>query len=280
MLSTLSSSLIFLAFFLMLATLISSVSRASSGLSLVVYVYRFLKSSVGPNLQYSTFTDILLSFFFFFVTLYFSELHFFFVFSAGLSSDGFSYQFNFILSSFFFIFVTKTLRSLFTDETLFSVSSFLSLTQQSSSSARATLNTGSKSGLATARKKLSYAFTASYSVKLVVLTLFFVSTFLVWLLRYVIQFIRLLVLYMIHMVFEQVIVYNDSVLSMSTPFNFFFFKYVFLVFLLFWGFLYLLVYLNLMFTLQTFIFFFFSEVFQSNFLSDLSALSSKKVYKL
>ena len=38
--------------------------------------------------------------------------------------------------------------------------------------------------------------------------------------------------------------------------------------------MYLLVYLNLMFTLQAFIFFFFSEVFQSNFLFDLSAVVS------
>ena len=41
--------------------------------------------------------------------------------------------------------------------------------------------------------------------------------------------------------------------------------------------MYLLVYLNLMFTLQAFIFFFFSEVFQSNFLFDLSAVVSSRV---
>ncbi len=88
---------------------------------------------------------------------------------------------------------------------------------------------------------------------------------------------RLLVLYMIHTVFEFAIISNDTYFSTVNGIGFFFFKSFFLLFFFFWGFMYLLVYLNLMFTLQAFIFFFFSEVFQSNFLFDLSAVVSSTV---
>lgn len=79
---------------------------------------------------------------------------------------------------------------------------------------------------------------------------------------------------MIHTVFEFAIISNDSYFSAINGIGFFLFKSAFLLFFFFWGFMYLLVYLNLMFTLQAFIFFFFSEVFQSNFLFDLSAVVS------
>lgn len=121
------------------------------------------------------------------------------------------------------------------------------------------------------------AATASFTARGLFFVIFFFVTFIVWALRYVIQFIRLLVLFMIHTVFEFAIISNDTYFSGVNHFGFFFFKSFFFIFLIFWGFMYLLVYLNLMFTLQAFIFFFFSEVFQSNFLFDLSAVVSSRV---
>ena len=109
---------------------------------------------------------------------------------------------------------------------------------------------------------------------------FFFSTFFVWLLRFIIQFVRLLVLFMIHTIFELVIVSADSILTTYFLNYLFFIKYLFFIFFFFGSFLYLIIYLNLMFTLQVFIFYFFSEVFQSNFITDLSSFVATKLKKL
>ena len=65
--------------------------------------------------------DTVLAFTYFFFSLYFLEIHFFFIYSFNLSSDSVVYQFNFLLSSFFFIFLVKTLRNLFEKGFLFSM---------------------------------------------------------------------------------------------------------------------------------------------------------------
>lgn len=109
---------------------------------------------------------------------------------------------------------------------------------------------------------------------------FFFSTFFVWLLRFIIQFVRLLVLFMIHTIFELVIVSADSILTSYFLNYIFFIKYLFFIFFFFGSFLYLIIYLNLMFTLQVFIFYFFSEVFQSNFITDLSSFVATKLKKI
>ena len=69
-----------------------------------------------------TSVDTLLAFVYFFFSLYFLELHFFFVYSLNISSDSAIYQFNFLLSSFFFIFIIKTLRNLLEKGFIFSMS--------------------------------------------------------------------------------------------------------------------------------------------------------------
>ena len=106
--------------------------------------------------------------------------------------------------------------------------------------------------------------------KLNVLTFFFLSTFLVWGLRYVIQFVRLAVLFLIHTIFELIVFSYDQYLivwasNLLTWLNYFFF-----LFFYFGLFVYFILYLNLMLSLQIFIFFFFTEVFQQNFAIDLS----------
>jgi hypothetical protein len=88
------------------------------------------------------------------------------------------------------------------------------------------------------------------------------------------------VLFMIHTIFELVIVSSDSVLSCYATNYLFIFKYLFFIFFFFGSFLYLILYLNLMFTLQVFIFYFFSEVFQSNFITDLSSFVANKIKKI
>ena len=85
---------------------------------------------------------------------------------------------------------------------------------------------------------------------------------------------------MIHTIFELVVVSSDSVLVNYFLNYLFALKYLFFIFFFFGSFLYLIIYLNLMFTLQVFIFYFFSEVFQSNFVTDLSSFVATKAKKI
>lgn len=106
--------------------------------------------------------------------------------------------------------------------------------------------------------------------KLNILVLFFLSTFLVWFLRYVIQFVRLAVLFLIHTIFELIVFSYDQYLIIWASNVLTWFNYVFFSFFYFGLFLYFILYLNLMLSLQIFIFFFFTEVFQQNFAIDLA----------
>ena len=236
-------------------------------------IRQFLIATVLVNLPFVAGPEVLALFFFFFFTMYFSELHFFFIYSLGLSSDSLVYQFNFLLSGFSFIFFFKFYRNLNTSGIFFS---FVTLLQSNLNfaGARVTSASGRLSGGPVSGGPAAFIRASASVFVLSYYIFFFLTTFIVWALRYVIQFVRLLVLYMIHTVFEFAIISNDTYSTAVNSIGFFFFKSFFLFFFFFWGFMYLLVYLNLMFTLQAFIFFFFSEVFQSNFLFDLSAVVS------
>lgn len=83
--------------------------------------FNFLKTSFFLSYTFMTSIDALVSFTYFFFSLYFLELHFFFIFTFNLTSDSIVYQFNFLLSSFFFIFLVKTIRTLFEKGFLFSM---------------------------------------------------------------------------------------------------------------------------------------------------------------
>ena len=124
-----------------------------------------------------------------------------------------------------------------------------------------------------------FIFIGKFTFHFFLNSFFFLSTFLVWFLRFCIQFVRLLVLFIVHTVFEFIVIGSDFYFSNINSIGFFIFKSFFLFFFYFCGFLYLIVYLNLMFTLQIFIFYFFSEIFQSNFIFDLSAISISKLKK-
>ena len=262
-------------FFGLLFISVYNFARALGAISFFGRIRYFLVSSVLVNLPFVAAPEILILFFFFFFTLYFSELHAFFIFSLGLSSDSLVYQFNFLLASFSLIFFFKFYRNLNTSSIFFSFVSLLNSNLGFSVATNTPAAGVNRSwGRTTAGSGPALIRRAATAISLVSYIAFFATTFIVWALRYVIQFVRLLVLYMIHTVFEFAIISNDSYFSAINGIGFFFFKSAFLLFFFFWGFMYLLVYLNLMFTLQAFIFFFFSEVFQSNFLFDLSAVVS------
>jgi len=229
---------------------------------------------------YLTSVDAIVSFSYFFLSLYFLELHFFFVYSLNLSSDSTIYQFNFLLSSFFFIFLIKTLRGLTEKGFLFSTNFHFNEFMSFNSAKLSTVATAGPNPVVNRISEDDYVSSARFALRIGFFVFFFFSTFFVWLLRFIIQFVRLLVLFMIHTIFELVIVSSDTVLSGYLLNHLFFLKYLFFVFFFFGAFLYLIIYLNLMFTLQVFIFYFFSEVFQSNFITDLSSFVSAKLKKI
>lgn len=243
-------------------------------------LFGFVKTNIFLSYTFLTSLDVLVCFTFFFLSLYFLELHLFFVYSLNLTSDGVVYQFNFLLSSFVFVFLIKTVSNVFKRGSLFTTNFSLNEFFFFSSADRL-----GSSHLEYGSRGLSYNYAVYTSVgvfvyKLVLFIFFFLSTFFVWLLRYIIQFIRLLVLFMIHTIFELVIIGSDSILSNYALNPIFFIKYIFFIFFYFSLFLYLIIYLNLMFTLQVFIFYFFSEVFQSNFVTDLSSFTAKKAMRV
>ena len=245
--------------------------------------FNFLKTNFFLSYTFMTSVDALLAFVYFFFSLYFLELHFFFVYSLNISSDSAIYQFNFLLSSFFFIFVVKTLRALLEKGFIFSMSfQFNEFNQfHSAEIDKFAFEAGGSNVMDISFvEDDDYVTMVRVLVRAVFFVFFFFSTFFVWLLRFIIQFVRLLVLFMIHTIFELVIVSSDSVLSCYATNYLFIFKYLFFIFFFFGSFLYLILYLNLMFTLQVFIFYFFSEVFQSNFITDLSSFVSNKIKKI
>lgn len=242
-------------------------------------IFVFFKTNTFLPFTFLTNIDVTLSFIYFFLSLYFLELHLFFVYTYNLSSDSTLYQFNFLLSSFFFIFFLKSTKSVFDNGFLFTVSyGFNEFFFFSNVQPKAAI-----SGQPQAKKALTFAsfhLLSKFALKLLFFVFFFFSTFFVWFLRYLIQFVRLLVLFMIHTIFELVIISSDTVLTKYFLSSAFFFKYVFFIFFFTFSFLYLIIYLNLMFTLQVFIFYFFSEVFQSNFVTDLSSFIAAKTKKI
>lgn len=242
--------------------------------------FNFLKTSFFLSYTFMTSIDTLLAFVYFFFSLYFLELHFFFVYSLNISSDSAIYQFNFLLSSFFFIFIIKTLRNLLEKGFIFSMSFQFNESMQFNSAEIDKLIEGGTGMSFSFVEDDDYIVVARFFVRTLFFIFFFFSTFFVWLLRFIIQFVRLLVLFMIHTIFELVIVSADSVLCAYSTNYLFAFKYVFFLFFFFGSFLYLIIYLNLMFTLQVFIFYFFSEVFQSNFITDLSSFVAAKLKKI
>ena len=242
--------------------------------------YNFLKTNFFMSYTYLTSVDAIVSFSYFFLSLYFLELHFFFVYSLNLSSDSTIYQFNFLLSSFFFIFLIKTLRGLTEKGFLFSTNFHFNEFMSFNSAKLSTVATAGPNPVVNRISEDDYVSSARFALRIGFFVFFFFSTFFVWLLRFIIQFVRLLVLFMIHTIFELVIVSSDTVLSGYLLNHLFFLKYLFFVFFFFGAFLYLIIYLNLMFTLQVFIFYFFSEVFQSNFITDLSSFVSAKLKKI
>lgn len=273
----------FLIFFFVIHLFISNYQLGYNVSSSFLRLFVMLRSYIFMNLTFLTFFEVFFIFVFFFMSLYFLEAHFFFIFFSTLSTDTFTYQFNFLLSGFFLVFLVKLWRTIYTQSSVFSVSSanLLSLFYASSSQVSQIEKKFSRSSSISPKFQWSALVYAPLVFSLFLHIFFFVSTFIVWFLRFCIQFVRLLVLFIIHTVFEFVIVASDSYVSFTNASSFFIFKSIFLFFFYFCGFLYLIIYLNLMFTLQVFIFYFFSEVFQSNAFLDLSttvhsALNLKK----
>lgn len=241
--------------------------------------FNFLKTSFFLSYTFMTSVDALVSFTYFFFSLYFLEVHFFFIYTFNLSSDSAVYQFNFLLSSFFFIFMIKMTRNLLEKGFLFSMNFHFNEFYVFDSAKLENL-TLKLTPEATFFEEDDLLIVSRFLLRLFFFIFFFFSTFFVWLLRFIIQFVRLLVLFMIHTIFELVIVSADSILTTYFLNYLFFIKYIFFIFFFFGSFLYLIIYLNLMFTLQVFIFYFFSEVFQSNFITDLSSFVATKLKKL
>ena len=216
------------------------------------------KQNILVNFSFILTNEVIILFLFFFLTLYFLEFHCFFIYTYGGSTDSFIYQFNFLITSFFFIFLVKLAKSLHYDNIFFLITIFLNSNLEFHIKKKIEKsNLEATSGNYSTFQKTTLAYTFKYSLKFFFTIFFFCSTFIVWLLRFCIQFIRLLVLFLIHAVFELIIVSSDSYLAEPNQSNIFFFKSIFFFFFYFCSFFYLLVYLNLMFTLQTFIFFFF-----------------------
>jgi len=242
-------------------------------------LYGFFKTNIFLSFNFLTSIDLIVSFTYFFFSLYFLEIHFFFIYSLNLSTDTFIYQFNFLLSSFFFVFFVKLLHNVFTSGFFFSVNFNFNEFFFFSSANFAGLGRADSTYKLFA-SYLNFVVFFRFFFRMFFFVFFFFSTFFVWFLRYLIQFVRLLVLFMIHTIFELLIIGNDSFLVIFLFNYMLIFKYVFFVFFYIFLFLYLILYLNLMFTLQVFIFYFFSEVFQSNFITDLSAFIAAKAKRL
>jgi hypothetical protein len=188
-------------------------------------------SAVLPNLPFKVGSEVIVLFIFFFLSLYFLELHFFFIFSLGLSSDSLVYQFNFLATSFALIFFIKFYRNLLVSGIFFSVVSLFNTNLNFIKTAG--VGKVSAAPRSSAASAPSPARVAGFVFFVFYYIFFFFTTFIVWLLRYVIQFIRLLVLYMIHTVFEFAIISNDSYFSTVNQVSFFFFKSFFLIFFFF-----------------------------------------------
>jgi hypothetical protein len=231
---------------------------------------KIIKQSILLNMSYVTNADIVSSFLLIFVSVYFLEIHWFFFNVFELTSDSTAYTFNFLLSGFLFVFIYKFVFTSFSTNTFLVVNSVLSNMYYMFK-----LDYTNK---IYSRKSIKKASSVNYFIlfkhfvffKLNLMIFFFLSTFLVWALRYVIQFVRLAVLFLIHTIFELIVFSYDQYLIswamnvLTLP------NYVFFAFFYFGLFLYFILYLNLMLSLQIFIFFFFTETFQQNFAVDLS----------
>jgi len=248
----------FLGFTLLLWTFLHNYLENSKLSFSLLRLSTFFKQSVFVNFSFMLSREIVIFFSFFFLVLYFLEFHFFFVYSSGGSSDSFIYQFNFLATSFLLIFLVKLSKNVYSENIFFFVVLFVNSNLEYNLKKNVLkLDKGTASGYNNTFAHSPTQYAIKYTITLFFSIFFFLSTFVVWLLRFCIQFIRLLVLFLIHAVFELTIVGSDSYLSGSNQSGFFLFKAVFFCFFYFCSFLYLLVYLNLMFTLQTFIFFFF-----------------------
>lgn len=161
--------------------LMVSAYRFAEGVGTVSYFSRirqFLISSVFVNLPFIAGPEVIVLFFFFFFTMYFSELHAFFIYTLGLSSDSLVYQFNFLLAGFSFIFFFKFYRNLNTSGIFFS---FVTLLHSNLNfvSARVTGGLGARGRHATVAAPLAFVrfgasiFVVSYYI------FFFLTTFIV-----------------------------------------------------------------------------------------------------
>lgn len=230
------------------------------------------------NLTFVTTSDIVTSFFLIFVTVYFLEIHWFFFNFFELTSDSSLYTFNFLLSGFLFVFLYKFVSTTVSQNTFIVFNNVLNNMYY-------LFKMDYKTKVQTQKKfnKLSMfnyftLFRYFLVYKINILALFFLSTFLVWFLRYVIQFVRLAVLFLIHTIFELIVFSYDQYLIIWVGNTLTWVTYIFFCFFYFGLFLYFILYLNLMLSLQIFIFFFFTEVFQQNFAIDL-AVSVKSNFK-
>lgn len=241
-------------------------------------INKLIKQSVLVNLNFVTTSDVVTSFFLIFVTVYFLEIHWFFFNFFELTSDNSLYTFNFLLSGFLFVFLYKFIYSTLSQNTFIVFNNVMNNMYY-------LFKVDYKTKVQTQRRNhrltmLNYFTLFRYFLvyKINILTLFFLSTFLVWFLRYVIQFVRLAVLFLIHTIFELIVFSYDQYLILWVGNALTWVTYVFFCFFYFGLFLYFILYLNLMLSLQIFIFFFFTEVFQQNFAIDL-AVTVKSNYK-
>ena len=278
---------LFLVWFGLILVSLSILKKKSLLLSFSK-LYVLLRSYIFLNLPFVSSLEAVVLFIYLFFSLYFLEVHFFFIFLGGLSTDSFIYQFNFLLSSFLFIFFFKFTRGSVKQGLLvfavpYHLVSFIFLERGTGSKlgnfVSPSLASNRSSGILKLKRLFGFDFVISskFILRIFISIFFFFSTFLVWFLRYCIQFIRLMVLFIIHGIFEQLVVSSDTHYISFMGLNFLIFKFFFFFFVYFCSFLYLIVYLNLMFTLQFFIFYFFSEVFQSNLVFDLSAIVVNRV---
>lgn len=102
-----SEAVVYVGFSLLLLVLLSSVTQLQGLSARFSRIKGALVAAVLPNLTFLTGAEAVVVLLFLFMTLYFLEVHFFFVFTLGLSSDSLVYQFNFLLSGFLFVFLFK-----------------------------------------------------------------------------------------------------------------------------------------------------------------------------
>lgn len=161
--------------------LLISAYRFTEGAGTVSYfsrVRQFLIASVFVNLPFIAGPEVIVLFFFFFFTMYFSELHAFFIYTLGLSSDSLVYQFNFLLAGFSFIFFFKFYRNLNTSGIFFS---FVTLLHSNLNfvSARVTGGLGVRDRRGSAAAPLAFVRAGASIFVISYYIFFFLTTFIV-----------------------------------------------------------------------------------------------------